>query len=432
MGMADPFRIGIAGLGTVGAATVRLLQQNSDLIAARAGRRVEIAAVSAKDKSKKRDVNLSGSQWVDNAESLAGHSGLDAVVELIGGQNGVAAELVEKSLASGRSVVTANKALLAHRGFELAVMAERSGAVLMYEAAVAGGIPIIKTMREGFAGNNIAVVYGILNGTCNYILTTMRETCRDFSDVLREAQEMGYAEADPSFDIDGIDTAHKLCVLSALAFGIQPDFKLLKPGGIRNITAKDISYAQELGYKIKLLGIARCIKNKIFQSVEPCLVPAESNIGSVEGVFNAVYVEGDFAGTGLSIGRGAGGAPTASAVVADIIDLARGHRVLPFGIPAAEMKKAAPAGTDEIFSRFYMRLEVVDRPGVLADVSAVMRDHNLSIEAVMQRGRDPDKPVSIVLTTHAVRQSDMEKAAYRMAGLEASIEPPHLMRIESF
>lgn len=430
--MTQPFRIGIAGLGTVGGAVVKLLGDNGVLIADRAGRPIEIAAVSARSKSKKRGVNISAYPWVSNPAALAAYPGLDAVVELIGGDDGPALALVSQSLKAGRSVVTANKALLAHKGYELAAAAEKSGAALMYEAAVAGGIPIIKTLREGLAGNRVDVVYGILNGTCNYILTTMRETGRAFKDVLKEAQEKGYAEADPSFDIDGVDAAHKLCILSALAFGLKPDLKAMKIEGIRTITAQDIAYAQEFGYRIKLLGTSRCIKKKIFQSVEPCLVPAGSSIGSVEGVFNAVHVDGDFAGAGLSVGRGAGGGPTASAVVADIIDLARGHKINPFGIPAARLKKASFAGTDEVSSRFYMRLEVVDKPGVLADVSAVMRDHNLSIEAVMQRGRDPGKPVSIVLTTHTVRQSDMDKAAAVLAKLKTVIEKPCRMRIEQF
>lgn len=430
--MTEPFRIGIAGLGTVGGGVVELLQKNRVEIEARAGRKIQIAAISARSRSKTRGTNIKKYRWLSDPLAVAEDPKIDAVVELIGGAGGAAKKLAEATLKAGKPLITANKALLAHHGHDLALLAERHDTQLMYEAAVAGGIPIIKTLREGLAGNNINAVYGILNGTCNYILTTMRETGRDFKAVLKEAQKMGYAEADSSFDIDGIDTGHKLTVLSMLAFGIKSDFKALSMKGIRNVTAQDIGFAMELGYRIKLLGMARRVGNKIFQSVEPCLVPAGSNIGSVEGVYNAVYTEGDFAGTGLSIGRGAGAHPTASAVVADIIDLARGHRVLPFGIPARRMKKVSTAGTNEIHSRFYMRLEVVDKPGVLAGVSAVMKEHGLSIEAVMQRGRDPGKPVSIVLTTHAVKQSAMEKAAAHMKGLKAVIEKPCLLRIESF
>lgn len=430
--MTKPFRIGIAGLGTVGGGVVELLQKNASEIEARAGRKISIAAVGARSRSKKRGVNVERYRWESNPLAMAADPAIDAVVELIGGQGGIVKKLAEATLAAGKPFVTANKALLAHHGHELALLAERHSVPLMFEAAVAGGIPIIKTLREGLAGNKINAVYGILNGTCNYILSTMRETGRDFKDVLKEAQKKGYAEANPSFDIDGIDTGHKLTVLSMLAFGVKSDFKSPAMKGIRNITAQDIGFAQELGYRIKLLGMARRVGAKIFQSVEPCLVPAASNIGSVEGVYNAVYTEGDFAGTGLSVGRGAGAHPTASAVVADIIDLARGHRVLPFGIPARRMKKAVAAGTNEIHSRFYMRLEVLDRPGVLAAVSAVMKEHGLSIEAVMQRGRDPGKPVSIVLTTHAVKQSAMENAAAHMEGLRTVIEKPCLLRIENF
>jgi len=430
--MTAPFRIGIAGLGTVGCGVIELLKKNGDVISARAGRPVKIAAVSARSRAKKRNCPVKSYRWINDPLALAADPHIDAVVELIGGQGGVARRLAEATLKNGKPLVTANKALLAHHGHDLALLAEKNGAPLMYEAAVAGGVPIIKALREGFAGNNISAVYGILNGTCNYILTAMREAGRDFRDVLKEAQKLGYAEANPSFDIDGIDTAHKLNILSMLAFGVKSEFKDLRARGIRNITLQDILFAQELGYKVKLLGISRRIENKIFQSVEPCLVSADSNIGSVEGVYNAVYVEGDFAGTGLSVGRGAGAGPTASAVMSDIIDLARGHAVLPFGRPARSMKKAARAGAGDVCSRFYMRLEVVDKPGVLANVSAIMRDHHLSIEAVMQRGRDPGNPVSIVLTTHIVRQQDMEEAAAVMAKLKSVIRPPSLMRIEKF
>ncbi|MBI4031331.1 MAG: homoserine dehydrogenase [Proteobacteria bacterium] len=430
--MAAPFRIGIAGLGTVGCGVIELLKKNGNAIADRAGRPIRVVAVSARSRMKKRICPVKSYRWASDSLDMAADPKIDAVVELIGGQGGVAKRLAETTLKAGKPFVTANKALLAHHGHKLAMLAEKHGAPLMYEAAVAGGIPIIKTLREGLAANNISAVYGILNGTCNYILTAMRETGRDFHDALKEAQKLGYAEANPSFDIDGIDTAHKLNILSMLTFGIKSEFKDFRTRGITCITLQDILFAQELGYKIKLLGISRRIKNKIFQSVEPCLVPADSNIGSVEGVYNAVHVEGDFSGTELSIGRGAGGGPTASAVVADIIDLARGRKVLPFGAPAEYMKKAARAGAEDVFSRFYMRLEVVDRPGVLAGVSAIMRDHGLSIEAVTQRGRDPGKPVSIVMTTHMVKQKDMEEAADFIAAIKSVIKPPSLLRIEHF
>jgi homoserine dehydrogenase len=430
--VAKAFRIALAGLGTVGGGVVKALHDNAALIRARAGRPIEIAAVSARNKKKKRGIKLPDVPWVEDAAKLADIDGIDAVVELIGGSEGTARKLVEGSLKKGIGVVTANKALLAHHGYELAKLAENRGAPLKYEAAVAGGIPIIKALREGFAANNIRAVYGILNGTCNYILTEMRETGRDFGDVLRDAQAKGYAEADPSFDIDGIDAAHKLCVLSALAFGVRPDFKNLKISGIRRVTAKDIFFAQELGFRIKLLGSARQTDKGIVQSVEPCLVPIESPMGAVDGVFNAVFVEGDFVGTGLSVGRGAGAGPTASAVVADLIDLARGFDVPAFGIPAAKMKQGGWTGTDHLVSHFYLHVVVLDRPGVLADISAIMRDHDVSIETVIQRGRDPDKPVSVVITCHSVAQARIEKAVARIAKLRSMADKPSLMRIEKF
>jgi homoserine dehydrogenase len=427
-----PFRIALAGLGTVGVGVVKALHQNAGLIAARAGRPVEIAAVSARNKKKKRGVDLSGCTWVTDAKALAEIPGLDAVVELIGGAEGPAHDLVKASLKNGIPVVTANKALLAHHGYRLAKLAEDKGAALKYEAAVAGGIPVIKSLREGFAANNIKAVYGILNGTCNYILTEMRETGRDFADVLNDAQAKGYAEADPSFDIDGVDAAHKLCILSALAFGVRPDFKSLKISGIRHITARDILAAQELGFRIKLLGSARRTDKGIVQSVEPCLVPIASPMGAVEGVYNAVFVEGDFVGTGLSVGRGAGEGPTASAVVADLIDLARGFCVPAFGIPAASLKKGGWTDTGGIVSHFYLHVVVLDRPGVLADIAAIMRDHEVSIEAVLQRGRDPDKPVSVVITSHPAPQGRVEKAVAQIAKLRSVAGRPCLMRIENF
>jgi homoserine dehydrogenase len=431
--MSHPFRIGIAGLGTVGAGVLGVLQDNADLIAQRAGRRIEVAAVSARDRSRDRGVNLDGIEWVDDPVKLADYEGLDAVIELIGGTEGAARALVERSLMGRRAVVTANKALLAEYGIELARLSEHHKAPLLFEAAVAGGIPIIKTLREGFAANRVSAIYGILNGTCNYILTEMRETGRPFGDVLKEAQDKGYAEADPAFDIEGTDAAHKLCILSALAFGVKPSLADIAVRGITAITAADIKYAAELGYRIKLLGIARRIDGRIAQSVEPCMVPVHSPMGAVDGVFNAVFVENDFAGTGLLVGRGAGAGPTASAVVADIIDLARGHAHVPvFGMPADELQPADWAGPYAVSGGYYMRLVVRDEPGVLAAISAIMRDHDISIEAVLQRGRDPGKPVAIVMVSHTAQRGNIDKAMDRIVLLDSNVEEPHIIRIEEF
>lgn len=429
--MTEPFRISLAGLGTVGAGVVKIIQKNGELLARRVGRPIEIVSVSARDKNKDRGVDLSAYAWMDDPVRMADANNVDAVVEMIGGSDGPALALTQNALSRGLHVVTANKAMLAHHGYVLAKMAEDNNACLAYEAAVAGGIPIIKSMREGYAANEIQAVYGILNGTCNYILTEMRETGRDFADVLKDAQDKGYAEADPSFDIDGIDAGHKLCLLSAIAFGTRPDFASLQMTGIRQITKTDIEFAGELGYRIKLLGMARRTNGKIMQVLEPCLVPKFSPLGTVEGVYNAVMVEGDFVKTGLSEGRGAGEGPTASAIVADIIDLARGIRVPTFGVPANDLVKPDWADLNDTISSYYMRLSVLDQPGVIADVSAILRDHNISIEGFLQRGRDPGQPVPVVITTHETRHGDVLAACDAIEKLACSIEKPCLIRIET-
>jgi homoserine dehydrogenase len=429
--MKPPFRLAIAGLGTVGTGVIKLIEANGDLIEQRTGRSLEIVGISARDKTRKRDVDLSSYRWCDNPLDLVQKDKVDAVVELIGGSEGMAANLVRKSLESGISVLTANKALLAHHGFDLAVTAEKNNTQLCYEAAVAGGIPIIKALREGYAANNIQAIYGILNGTCNYILTEMRETGRDFHDVLKEAQEHGYAETDPTFDVEGIDAAHKLCILTAIAFGTKPDFSSMEITGIRHINATDIAFADELGYKIKLLGIARRMNGKVMQILEPCLVPERSTLGAVDGVFNAVHIEGDFVKTGLLVGRGAGEGPTASAVLSDIIDLARGIHHPVFGIKTSELKDPAWLDVGSSINSYYVRLNVLDQAGVLAEVSAILRDHKVSIEAFLQRGRDPGQPVPMVMTTHETLHKDMLAACDEIAKLECVMEKPCLIPIEN-
>jgi homoserine dehydrogenase len=430
---SNPLRIGIAGLGTVGAGVIKILQKHAAAIARRAGRKIEIVAIHAKNKSKDRGVDLSGYEWVENVSALFSREDLDAVVELIGGDDGDAKALVEQSLKNKKHVVTANKALLAKHGLSLAKLSEETGSALRYEASVAGGIPIIKALREGFAGNEIQAVYGILNGTCNYILTEMRETGRDFQDVLKEAQEKGYAEADPTFDVDGIDAAHKLSLLSALAFGTEPDFAAIDITGIRSVSGKDIRFAQELGCRIKLLGIARRMESgKIAQTMEPCLVPADAPLGSVEGVFNAVFVEGDFVDRAMLEGRGAGQGPTASSVVADLIDLARGVNLPVFGVPVKDLQKGKWAGPEEIVSEQYLHLTVTDQAGVIADVSAILRDQNISIETMLQRGRDPRQPVSVVITTHECSRAAIRKASASIEKLKSVVEKPTVLRIERF
>ncbi len=419
--------VAIAGLGTVGAGVLRLLADHRALIAARAGRPIVVTAVSARDRAKARGVPLDGVAWCDDPLDLVDRC--DVLVEVIGGAEGPARRLVEAALIAGRPVVTANKALIAHHGMALAeTAAERDGS-LSFEAAVAGGIPIIKALREGLAGNAISGVAGILNGTCNYILTQMRESGREFADVLAEAQALGYAEADPSFDVDGIDTAHKLAILASLAFGTRIDVDGVKVEGIRHVSAVDIDYARELGYRISLLGIARIGPFGLEQRVRPCMVPLANPIAYVDGVTNAVIVEGDAVGQSVYEGRGAGAGPTASAVVADLVDLARGQRLPAFGVPPDRLVAAPRAPTERQRGAFYMRLMVRDQPGVIADIAAALRDELVSVEAMLQRGRDPGEIVPVVLTVHETEEAAMERAVARIAGLATVVEPPRLIRI---
>lgn len=430
--MSGDLRIAIAGLGTVGGGVVKLLQAHGDEIAKKAGRRITIVAVNAKDKHKKRLIDISKYKWVDDPHELGIMEGVDVVVENIGGEGGVAASLIETAIRNGKHVVTANKALLAKRGYELAQLAEDHGVSLNYEAAVAGGIPIIKALREGFAGNSIEAIYGILNGTSNYILTEMRLSGRNFGEVLLEAQDKGYAEADPTFDIDGIDAAHKLSILTALAFGVKSDFSQMDVSGIRHITTQDIAFAGELGYRIKLLGSARRIGDKIAQSLEPCLVPTDSPMGSVEGVYNAVFAEGDFVGKVALEGRGAGEGPTASAVLSDLIDLARGTQFPVFGVKVNELRPVQKASDEEVLNEQYLHLIAIDQPGVIADVSAILRDYKISIESLLQRGRAPGQPVSVIITTHECSRAAIHAAAKKIAGISAITAPPTILRIEQF
>lgn len=429
--MSPPLNIAIAGLGTVGAAVTQLLRDQSDILELRCGRQVVLKAVSARDRSRDRGVDLAGVEWVDDAAKLALLPGIDVVVELIGGAEGVARDLVTAALSAGRHVVTANKALVAHHGTALAKLAEDKGVALHFEAAVAGGIPIVKALREGLAANHIDRVYGILNGTCNYILTTMRATGRDFDTVLDEAQKLGYAEADPSFDVDGVDTAHKLAILTSLAFGSEVDFDAVHVEGIRAVTADDIRFADELGYRVKLLGIARRTDAGIEQRVHPCLVPEQAPIAQVPSVFNAVVADGNFVDSTVYQGRGAGGGPTASAVVADLVDIARDLRVPTFGIAAAQLTKPKPVAINSHRGSYYICLTVRDVPGVMADVTAAFRDGQISLDSMLQRGRAPGEPVPVVLETHECEEAAMAQALKKIAGFESMLKPPRMIRIES-
>ena len=414
-------RIAVAGLGTVGAGLVRLVEREADLLELRAGRRIEIVDVSARERGRDRGVALDRYRWHDDAVAMARGTDADVVVELIGGSDGPAKAVCEAALGAGRHVVTANKALLAHHGADLARAAEAAGAVLSWEAAVAGGIPAIKAVREGLAGNEIQRVMGILNGTCNYMLSDMRRTGRDFATVLKEAQDLGYAEADPSFDIDGVDAAHKLAILASLAFGVEVDLAAVHVEGIRSVSALDIAFAEELGYRIKLLGIAR----------HPCMVPVEAPIAHVDGVLNAVVVEGSQVGRTVLEGPGAGAGPTASAVAADIIDIARGNRAPAFGVPAAALQPLQAAPMDAHRGAYYIRLMVLDRPRVLASVAASLGAHGISIESVLQRGRAPEECVPVVIVTHETEECELKAALAEIARQEAVAEPPLSIRIEA-
>ena len=429
--MAEALRIGVAGLGTVGCGTLDLLRRHGAQIAARCGRDLRVTAASARDRDKDRGLDLSALRWVEDARALADDPEIDVVVELIGGSDGVAKALVEGALARGRAVVTANKALVAHHGTALARAAEAAGVALGYEAAVAGGIPVIKSLREGLAANRFGRVYGILNGTSNYILSTMGETGREFEAVLAEAQALGYAEADPSFDVDGVDAAHKLAILAAVAFGSEVDFAGVHIEGIRQVSALDIAYAEELGYRIKLLGLARELDGGIEQRVHPCMVPKGAPIATVEGVFNAVVAEGDFVGTVMTEGRGAGAGPTASAVVADLMDIARGSRLPVFGRPASDLRRLPSLQMERHTGSYYIRLTVVDQPGVIADVAAALRDEAISVEALLQRGRAPGEAVHIVITTHETEEAHMISALARIGKIGAVLEAPNMIRIEA-
>ncbi len=430
--MTAPLRIALAGLGTVGGGVVKLLNENSDLIARRAGRPIEIVAVNARDRNRKRDFDVSKAQWVDDPVELAKKDDVDVVVELIGGSDGVALALARAAVAGGKAFVTANKAMIAHHGLELAIAAEAAGTSLKYEAAVAGGIPIIKAIADGAAANRIDRIYGILNGTCNYILTEMEAKGSDFSDVLAEAQQLGYAEADPSFDIDGIDAAHKLAILASLAFGSEVAFNSVAVTGIRAVEATDIEHARQLGFRIRLVGLATVEGGKLFQRVHPCLVSLDNPLAKVTGSLNAVVAEGNFAGRLFFEGAGAGAGPTASAVVADIIDIARGEAAPAFAMPARHLEAIDSGAAGDQRGRFYLRVAVADETGVLAELTSMMRDADVSIESLIQRGQVSNGGVFIAMVTHETTERAIQTAIEKMQRSPSIVDEPMLMHILDF
>ncbi len=446
--MGKPLKIALAGLGTVGVGVLDLLRDNGEVLARRCGRPIEVVAVSARSRNKPRGGHdLSACQWFDDPVDMARSAKADVLVELIGGEDGPARAAVEAALQAGRHVVTANKALLAHHGVALARMAEEAGVALNYEAAVAGGIPIVKMMRESVAGNAVRRVYGILNGTCNYILTKMEEEGREFADVLKEAQELGYAEADPTFDIGGWDAAHKLAILTALAFGCEIAMDDVYVEGIENVTLDDIRYARGLGYRIKLLAVALDTGEGIEQRVHPTLVPIGSPIAEVAGVFNAVEVRGDFVDDVMLQGRGAGAHPTASSVVADIADIARGIIVPPLGLPAARLQPYRRARMRAHEGGYYVAMNLPDQPGEVAAIARAFADEGISIESIVQKGRSITRAVPLrggeggtrerptapfILITHDTQESAMRAALARIEAEGHCVGKPRMIRIERF
>ncbi len=434
--MDQSLRVGIAGLGTVGSAVARRLASHRDLLGRRTGRPVVVTAVSARSRDKARGLDLPDAVWFEDAAALAAAADVDVVVELIGGQDGIARNTVETALLAGKPVVTANKALLAHHGANLARMAEANGATLSFEAAVAGGIPIVKTLREGLAGNQVDRIEGILNGTCNYILTRMQDEGLDFATCLADAQRLGYAEADPSFDVDGNDTAHKLTILASLAFGVLPDPGSLTVEGIRTITPADLKAADELGYRIKLLGVAQRSGAGIDARVHPTMVPKSSSLAQVGGVTNAVTIFADAVGELTLVGPGAGGDATASAVLADLADLARGGAsAIPFGLPVAALQAPSLFGPTEQGGGYYLRLAVRDRPGAVASIATRMADRGISFESIVQR-HPPSQPgharefVPVVFVTYETVHADLTAALEAVVRDGTLADAPQVIRLD--
>jgi len=428
--MAEPFRVALAGVGNVGGGVAHVLLTRGEELARRAGRPLHLVAVSARDPRKRRRVDISNIPWKANCLDLA-RIHADVVVELIGGEDGPALELIEAALGAGKPVVTANKALLAAHGAKLAALAEERTVALRFEAAVAGGIPIVRALRESLIAYGIDAVHGILNGTCNYILTQMEATGRSFLDVLKDAQERGYAEADPSLDVGGGDTAHKLALLSALAFGLSLDVPAMRVSGITHIAPADIAFAREFGYRIKLLGVARRLKEGLELRVGPTMVKLGTPLADVDGVFNAVVAHAGAAGPFTFEGQGAGEEPTTSAVIADIVDVARGAYGPAFGRPVRDLRAIALAPPEACRSPFYLRFEVPDVPGVLADVAGHLARADISIESMIQRGRSPGEPVAIVMITHECAEASVRHALEAIATSDRALGPPCMIPMEA-
>ena len=426
--MVAPLRLGLAGLGTVGIGVVKIVQTHADLLALRAGRPVVITAVSARDKSKNRDADLSSYAWETDPVALATRDDIDVFIEVMGGSEGPAKHATEAAIAAGKDVVTANKALLAHHGQALAIAAETNGRVIRFEAAVAGGIPVIKALTEGLAGNGMKRVMGVMNGTCNYILTRMQSAGLPYDQVFEEARQLGYLEADPNLDVGGIDAGHKLSLLASIAFGTKVSFDAVELEGIGAISIDDITHAADMGYRIKLLGVAQMTGRGLEQRMTPCLVPADHPLGQLQGGTNMVVLEGDSVGQIVMRGPGAGMGPTASAVMGDVMDIARGTRLSTFGQPAATLATpiAAKAATP---APYYLRMTLLDKPGALAKIATAIGDAGISIDRMRQYGHAGiHAPVLIV--THKATRDDVSNAISRFAATGVLVGDPVAIRIE--
>lgn len=437
--MVAPLRVGIAGLGTVGAAVVRLIEEQARTLSARSGRSIRVVAVTARSKAKKRTLDLAGIDWVNSPLALATDPRVDCFVELMGGSGEPALSAIEAALKAGKSVVTANKALIAKHGLRLAKAAEKHGGALNFEAAVGAAIPVIKTLREGLSGTGINRVYGILNGTCNYILTRMEQEGLSFAECLKDAQRLGYAEANPSFDVDGHDTAQKLAILASLAFGTKVAQSAVYVEGISSIAPEDLRAADELGYRVKLLGVAVRTPKGIEQRVHPTMVPKSSSIAQVMGVTNAVTIDGEGIPPITLVGAGAGGAATASAVVADIADVARGIRAKPFGRPVDRLRDTKKAPMERHEGGYYIRLMARDLPGTVAKIATRLAKEKISLESVMQRHpegvdvADATKkasPVPVILITYATSEDAVYRALEAVQRDKVISGRPQVIRIE--
>ncbi len=437
MSVLEPVKVGVLGLGTVGSGTANILMRNADEIARRAGRGIQITIASMRDTKKSRACDTSSITLTEDSNKVVTDPNVEIVIELIGGAD-EAKDLVLKAIEHGKHVITANKALIALHGNEIFQSAQEKGVTVAFEAAVAGGIPIIKAIREGLAGNSIQWLAGIINGTGNFILTEMRDKGRDFDEVLKEAQQLGYAEADPTFDVEGIDAAHKLTILASIAFGVPLQFENVYTEGITQITREDVAYAAELGYRIKHLGIAKRTTKGLELRVHPTLIPRRRLLANVDGVMNAIVVKADALGPSLYYGAGAGAEPTGSAVVADLVDVVRAltsdpeNRVPHLAFQPGALSDIPILSMDDVSTAYYLRIHVQDRPGVLADVTQIFADHAISIEAIIQK--EPQANISsvpIIILTHEVNEQNMNKAISEIEKLEAVTNKIMRIRLET-